>query len=272
MPPLRERGGVRARAGHRPGDHRADPDDARRRRSPRTTSSGSAAAARQPLGQQRAAQHLPHRGRRWVAVSTSAQSIAERVMRLVGRPELIDEPWFATGAAGRARRRAGRRGRRLDRRAAAATRWSPRSRRPRRRSRRSTTSATSWATRSTPRSARCTSVDDEELGAVRMQNVLFRLSGRRRRSAGPAARTARTPTSVLAELGLDAPRSSPSCAAKGVRYDAGPVITALYVPGDRPDRFDKAVATGRRRGDPRPRGRGDAGEQGGRPGGGRRSG
>ncbi|MET9655247.1 CoA transferase [Streptomyces sp. NPDC006460] len=34
----------------------------------------------------------------WVAVSTSAQSIAERVLRLVGRPELIDEPWFADGA------------------------------------------------------------------------------------------------------------------------------------------------------------------------------
>ncbi|MQY29537.1 CaiB/BaiF CoA transferase family protein [Nocardia aurantia] len=34
----------------------------------------------------------------WVAISTSAQSIAERVMRLVGRPEFIDEPWFATGA------------------------------------------------------------------------------------------------------------------------------------------------------------------------------
>jgi crotonobetainyl-CoA:carnitine CoA-transferase CaiB-like acyl-CoA transferase len=34
---------------------------------------------------------------RWLAVSTSAQAIAERVMRLVGRPELIDEPWFATG-------------------------------------------------------------------------------------------------------------------------------------------------------------------------------
>lgn len=33
----------------------------------------------------------------WVAVSTSAQSIAERVMRLVDRPELIDEPWFADG-------------------------------------------------------------------------------------------------------------------------------------------------------------------------------
>jgi len=34
----------------------------------------------------------------WVAVSASAQSIAERVMTLVGRPELADEPWFATGA------------------------------------------------------------------------------------------------------------------------------------------------------------------------------
>ncbi|MGH3390528.1 MAG: CaiB/BaiF CoA transferase family protein [Actinomadura sp.] len=34
----------------------------------------------------------------WVAVSTSAQNIAERVMRLVGRPDVVDEPWFATGA------------------------------------------------------------------------------------------------------------------------------------------------------------------------------
>lgn len=35
---------------------------------------------------------------RWVAVSTSSQSIAERVMRLVGRPDVVGEPWFATGA------------------------------------------------------------------------------------------------------------------------------------------------------------------------------
>lgn len=35
---------------------------------------------------------------KWVAVSTSANSVAERVLRLVGRPELIDEPWFSTGA------------------------------------------------------------------------------------------------------------------------------------------------------------------------------
>ncbi len=33
----------------------------------------------------------------WVAVSTSAQSIAERVLRLVGHPEVVDEPWFAAG-------------------------------------------------------------------------------------------------------------------------------------------------------------------------------
>lgn len=34
----------------------------------------------------------------WVAVSTSAQSIAERVLMLVGRPDLAREPWFASGA------------------------------------------------------------------------------------------------------------------------------------------------------------------------------
>ncbi len=34
----------------------------------------------------------------WVAVSTSANVIAERVLRLVGHEEVIDEPWFATGA------------------------------------------------------------------------------------------------------------------------------------------------------------------------------
>lgn len=33
----------------------------------------------------------------WLAISTSAQSIAERVLTLVGHPEVIDEPWFASG-------------------------------------------------------------------------------------------------------------------------------------------------------------------------------
>jgi crotonobetainyl-CoA:carnitine CoA-transferase CaiB-like acyl-CoA transferase len=34
----------------------------------------------------------------WVAVSASAGSIAERVLRLVGRPDLAEQPWFATGS------------------------------------------------------------------------------------------------------------------------------------------------------------------------------
>ena len=39
------------------------------------------------------------RDEKWVAISTSAQSVAERVMHLVGHPEVIEEPWFASGVA-----------------------------------------------------------------------------------------------------------------------------------------------------------------------------
>jgi len=42
------------------------------------------------------------RDKRWLAISTAAQAIAERVMHLVGRPDLIKEPWFSSGT-GRAR-------------------------------------------------------------------------------------------------------------------------------------------------------------------------
>ncbi len=41
---------------------------------------------------------------RWVAISASATSVAERVMRLVGRGDLVREPWF--GSAGERARRA----------------------------------------------------------------------------------------------------------------------------------------------------------------------
>ncbi|HEY6961406.1 MAG TPA: CoA transferase [Gaiellaceae bacterium] len=34
----------------------------------------------------------------WVAVSASATSIAERVLRLVGRADLVEQEWFSTGA------------------------------------------------------------------------------------------------------------------------------------------------------------------------------
>jgi crotonobetainyl-CoA:carnitine CoA-transferase CaiB-like acyl-CoA transferase len=33
----------------------------------------------------------------WLAVSTSSQSIAERVLRMVGRSDLVEQPWFASG-------------------------------------------------------------------------------------------------------------------------------------------------------------------------------
>ncbi|GAA2726726.1 CaiB/BaiF CoA transferase family protein [Cellulomonas aerilata] len=57
----------------------------------------------QPRTGNRSANNAPRntyrtRDGHWVAVSTSAQSIAERVVRLVGRPDLADEPWFADGA------------------------------------------------------------------------------------------------------------------------------------------------------------------------------
>lgn len=35
---------------------------------------------------------------RWVAISTSAQSIAEKVLEIVGHAEVIAEPWFKTGS------------------------------------------------------------------------------------------------------------------------------------------------------------------------------
>jgi crotonobetainyl-CoA:carnitine CoA-transferase CaiB-like acyl-CoA transferase len=35
---------------------------------------------------------------KWVAVSTSAHSVAERVMRLVDRPDFLEQPWFSSGA------------------------------------------------------------------------------------------------------------------------------------------------------------------------------
>ncbi|MGV9232465.1 CaiB/BaiF CoA transferase family protein [Streptomyces nigra] len=112
----------------------------------------------------------------WVAVSTSAQSIAERVMRLVGRPELIDEPWFATGVD---------RARHADVLDRAVGDWIARH------TRADVLAAFEKAEAAVapvqdirdvmtdPQYAALdtvTTVDDPELGPLRMQNVLFRLS------------------------------------------------------------------------------------------------
>ncbi|MFD5102696.1 CaiB/BaiF CoA transferase family protein [Streptomyces albidochromogenes] len=112
----------------------------------------------------------------WVAVSTSAQSVAERVMRLVGRPDLIDEPWFATGS-GRAEH--------ADELDEAVGHWIGR------RTRDEALAAFEKAEAAiapvydvrdvmTDPQYRAldtiTEVQDPELGPLRMQNVLFRLS------------------------------------------------------------------------------------------------
>ncbi|GGR71896.1 CoA transferase [Streptomyces humidus] len=138
----------------------------------------------------------------WVAVSTSAQSVAERVMRLVGRPDLIDEPWFATGVGRAAHADV------LDE---AVGAWIAA------RTRTDVLAAFEKAEAAVApvQDVRdvmtdpqyqaldtVTAVDDPELGRIRMQNVLFRLS------ATPGAiRWAGRPhgadtESVLTELGL----------------------------------------------------------------------
>ncbi|MFI8099926.1 CaiB/BaiF CoA transferase family protein [Streptomyces sp. NPDC086023] len=113
---------------------------------------------------------------RWLAVSTSAQSVAERVMRLVGRPDLIAMPWFATGT-GRARH--------ADELDEAVGGWISRHKAD------EVVAAFEEAQAAVapvydvrdvmadPQYAALdtvTEVEDPELGPIRMQNVLFRLS------------------------------------------------------------------------------------------------
>ncbi|MFE0383554.1 CaiB/BaiF CoA transferase family protein [Streptomyces bungoensis] len=138
----------------------------------------------------------------WVAVSTSAQSVAERVMRLVGRPELIEELWFATGADRAAHADV------LDEAVGSWIAARPRAEvlaafekaeaavAPVQDARDVMTDPQYQALHTV------TTVDDPELGPLRMQNVLFRLS------ATPGAiRWAGRPhgadtEAVLTELGL----------------------------------------------------------------------
>ena len=112
----------------------------------------------------------------WVAVSTSSQSIAERVLRLVGRPDLVEQPWFATGhqraqhadeldeavAAWIAARPADEVVAGFERAQAAVSRVYDV---------RGVIADPQYQALGTVQT-----VDDDELGPVRMQNVLFRMS------------------------------------------------------------------------------------------------
>ncbi|MFI0963446.1 CaiB/BaiF CoA transferase family protein [Streptomyces sp. NPDC021080] len=141
----------------------------------------------------------------WVAVSTSAQSIAERVMRLVDRPDVIDEPWFATGAD---------RARHADVLDGAVGAWIAE------RTRDEVLAAFEKAeaaiapvqdvrdVMSDPQYQALdtvTCVNDPELGPLRMQNVLFRLSATPGAIHWAGRPHGADTDAVLGELGLTAP-------------------------------------------------------------------
>ena len=138
----------------------------------------------------------------WLAVSTSAQSIAERVMRLVGRPEFVDEPWFASGA---------RRAEHADELDEAVGSWIAA------RTREEVTEAFEAAHAAVApiydmsdifedpqyqALETIVTVDDEELGPIRFQNVPFRLSETPGEVRWSGPRLGRDTATVLGEYGV----------------------------------------------------------------------
>ncbi|MGW0840038.1 CaiB/BaiF CoA transferase family protein [Streptomyces sp. NPDC002787] len=141
----------------------------------------------------------------WVAVSTSAQSVAERVMRLVGRPELIDEPWFGSGA-GRARH--------ADVLDEAVGAWIARHTREQvievfEKAEAAVAPIQDVREVMTDPQYRAldtiTTVDDPDLGPLRMQNVLFRLSATPGAIRWAGRAHGADTESILTELGLSGP-------------------------------------------------------------------
>ena len=138
----------------------------------------------------------------WVAVSASSQSIAERVLRLVGRPELVAQPWFATGH-GRAQH--------ADELDDAVQRWIAE------RDLETVLEAFEQAQAAVapvydvrgvvhdPQYAALGTVlevEDEELGRIAMQNVLFRLSQTPGAVRWPGRRHGADTDAVLSEIGI----------------------------------------------------------------------
>jgi crotonobetainyl-CoA:carnitine CoA-transferase CaiB-like acyl-CoA transferase len=142
------------------------------------------------------------RDSKWVAISTSSQSIAERVMRLVGHPEVIDEPWFASGA---------RRAEHADELDGYVAGWIAE------RTMDEVVSAFEQAEAAVapiydasdvlrdPQFAALETiitVQDEELGPIKMQNVLFRMLGTPGRVRWSGRRIGQDTEAVLGELGV----------------------------------------------------------------------
>jgi len=140
----------------------------------------------------------------WVAVSASATSIAERVLKLVGREDLVAQPWFATGAGRVAH---------IEEIDAAVAGWIAE------RTREEVLAAFEAAEAAVapiydardlladPQLAAIdaiVSIEDDELGAIKMTNMISRLS----ETPGAILRTGRAhgadTAEVLAEVGVDA--------------------------------------------------------------------
>lgn len=141
----------------------------------------------------------------WVAVSTSAQSVAERVMRLVGRSDVIDEPWFATGAE---------RALHADVLDGAVGAWIARHSRDEvlaefEKAEAAVAPVQDVRDVMTDPQYRAldsvTTVDDPELGPLRMQNVLFRLSATPGAIHWAGRPHGADTDAVLTELGLTGP-------------------------------------------------------------------
>lgn len=141
----------------------------------------------------------------WLAVSTSAQSVAERVMRLVGREELVDEPWFGTG---------GGRADHADVLDEAVGDWIARHSRDDAMAafeKAEAAIAPVYDIRDVMNDPQyraldsVTEVPDPELGPIRMQNVLFRLSETPGAIRWAGRRHGADTDAVLTELGLSAP-------------------------------------------------------------------
>ncbi|MGW0198634.1 CaiB/BaiF CoA transferase family protein [Nonomuraea sp. NPDC003201] len=137
---------------------------------------------------------------RWLAISTSAQPVAERVVALVGRPDLVEQPWFASGA-GRVRH--------VDELDEAVASWIAERDADEVIARFEEAQAAiapiydvSDIAEDPQYAALETFVEvpDEELGKVTLQNVLFRLSDTPGEIRWPGRRLGRDTDEVLAEL------------------------------------------------------------------------
>jgi crotonobetainyl-CoA:carnitine CoA-transferase CaiB-like acyl-CoA transferase len=143
---------------------------------------------------------------KWVALSTSADRIAERVMALVGHPEVAEEPWFRSGR-GRAQN-----GDLLDR---YVSEWiADRTRDEVLEAFESAEApiapvydvADLMADAHVLATEMITTVDDPDLGPLKMQNLMFRLSETPGRIRHPGRAIGADTDEVLAEIGVSPAR------------------------------------------------------------------